>query len=142
MRTPGHYASDPAEATALFCGRFLQMLGWAPVLQTCRMGITEAERLPEAAAQLHEVFFGTTTDRLAAYLSDQYSLDAAEGATLAAQLLGMTVYPTFPRALFGIGELRDNVPDEASIETDVDMTAIRRATKSALLHRRDRNVAG
>ena len=97
MRTPDHYADDPAEATALFCGRFLQMLGWAPVLQTCRMGITEAERLPEAAAQLHEVFFGTTTARLAAYLSGQYGLDAAEGATLAAQLLGMTVYPTFPR---------------------------------------------
>jgi hypothetical protein len=44
----------------------------------------------------------------------------------------MTVYPTFARALFGIGELRDNVPDEASIETDIDMTAIRRATGSAL----------
>ncbi|TKA10323.1 TetR/AcrR family transcriptional regulator [Actinacidiphila oryziradicis] len=142
MRTPDHYAGDPAEATALFCGRFLQMLGWAPVLQTCRMGITEAERLPEAAAQLHEVFFGATTDRLAAYLSDQYGLDAAEGATLAARLLGMTVYPTFPRALFGIGELRDNVPDEASIEADVDMTVIRRATASALLRRRDGNAAG
>lgn len=142
MRTPDCYSGDPAEATALFCGRFLQMLGWAPVLLTCRMGITEAERLPEAAAQLHEVFFGTTTDRLAKYLSDQYGLDAAEAAALAAQLLGMTVYPAFPRALFGIGELRDNVPDEASIEGDVDMTAIRRATESVLSHRRDRNVAG
>jgi AcrR family transcriptional regulator len=132
MRTPDHYADDPAEATALFCGRFLQMLGWAPVLLTCRMGISEAERLPEAAAQLHEVFFGTTTDRLAAYLSGQYGLDTAEGATLAARLLGMTVYPTLPRALFGLGELRDDLPDEASIETDVDMTAIRRAAESAL----------
>lgn len=142
MRTPEHYASDPAEAAALFCGRFLQMLGWAPILQTCRMGITEAERLPQAAAQLHEAFFGTATDRLAAYLSGQYGLDAAEGGTLAAQLLGMTVYPALPRALFGLGELRGTLPDEASIETDVDMTAIRRATGSLLLRRRDTNVAG
>jgi AcrR family transcriptional regulator len=142
MRTPDHYAGDPAEAAALFCGRFLQMLGWAPILQTCRMGITEAERQPEAAAQLHEALFGTTTDRLAAYLSGQYGLDAAEGETLAAQLLGMTVYPMLPRALFGIGELRGALPDEASLETDVDMTAIRRATSSVLLRRRDTNVAG
>jgi AcrR family transcriptional regulator len=142
MRTPEHYASDPAEAAALFCGRFLQMLGWAPILQTCRMGITEAERLPQAAAQLHEALFGTTTDRLAAYLCGQYGLDAAEGGTLAAQLLGMTVYPALPRALFGLGELRGTLPGEASIETDVDMTAIRRATGSLLRHRRETNVTG
>ena len=142
MRTPEQYAGDPAEATALFCGRFLQMLGWAPVLRTCRMGIAEAERLPEAAAQFHEAFFGTTSDRLAAYLCEQYGLDAAEGATLAAQLLGMAIYPAFPRTLFGIGELRDAVPDEACIETDVDMAAVRRATESVLARRRKRNVAG
>ncbi len=142
LRTPDQYAGDPAEAAALFCGRFLQMLGWAPVVQICRLGITEAQRLPEAAAQLHEAFFGTTTDRLAAHLCDQFGLDAAEGATLAAQLLGMTVYPTFPRALFGLGEFRDTVPDEACIEADVDMRAIRRATESALVRWRSRNAAG
>jgi hypothetical protein len=54
----------------------------------------------------------------------------------------MTVYPALPRALFGLGELRGTLPDEASIETDVDMTAIRRATGSLLLRRRDTNVAG
>lgn len=132
LRTPDHYAADPAEATALFCGRFLQMFGWAPVLQTCRMGISEAERLPEAAAQLYEVFFGTATERLAAHLCGHYGLDAAAGGTLAAHLLGMTVFPTLPRALFGIGELRDGIPDDESIDTDIDMTAIRQATRSAL----------
>jgi AcrR family transcriptional regulator len=142
LRTPDRYADDPAEAAALFCGRFLQMLGWAPALRTCRMGITEAERLPEAAAQLYEVFFGTATDRLAAHLSEQYGLDAAEGATLAAHFLGMTVYPTLPQALFGIGELRDDVPSEKSIEADVDMTAIRRAVVSALPSRDRSNRAG
>jgi AcrR family transcriptional regulator len=126
--TPDRYADDPAEAAALFCGRFLQMLCWAPILQTCRMGITEAERLPEAAAQLYEALFGTATDRLAAYLSGQYGLDAAAGEALAARLLGMVVYPFRPRALFGVGELREDLPDAASIDADVDMTAIRRAT--------------
>lgn len=135
LRTPDHYTddpADPAEAVALFCGRFLQLLGWAVVLRTCRMGITEAERLPEAAARLYEVFFGTATERLATYLRGQFGLDAAAGEALAARLLGMTVYPALPRALFGIGELREDLPDEASIETDVDMTAIRRAAESAL----------
>jgi TetR/AcrR family transcriptional regulator of autoinduction and epiphytic fitness len=138
LLTPADYtdaSADPAEAAALFCGRFLQLLGWATILRTCRMGITEAERLPEAAARLYEVFFGTATERLAAYLRGQYALDAADAETLAAQLLGMTVYPTLPRTLFGIGELRDDLPDEAAIATDVDMTAIRRLTRLALPER-------
>jgi AcrR family transcriptional regulator len=142
MRTPDQYADEPVEAAALFCGRFLQMLGWAPILQTSRIGITEAERLPEAAAHLYEVFFGTTTEALATYLSDEYDLNATEAATLAAQMLGMTVYPAFPRALFGIGELRANVPDETCIETDVDMTPIRRATKAKLSYLRVKEAAG
>ncbi|HEY5319671.1 MAG TPA: TetR/AcrR family transcriptional regulator [Galbitalea sp.] len=132
MQTPGHYSTDPAEATALYCGRFLQMLAWAPILQTCRMGITEASRLPEAAAQLYEIFFGTATNRLASYLAAEYDLDAGEAESIASRLLGMTVYPTLPLALFGISKLRDDLPDEASIETDVDMKAIREATTSAL----------
>jgi AcrR family transcriptional regulator len=132
LLTPDRYSGDPAEAAALFCGRFLQMLGWAPILRTCRMGITEAERLPAAGAQLYEVFFGTATERLTGYLCGQYGLDAAAGETLAARLLGMTVYPALPQALFGIGDLRDDMPEAASIDTDVDMTAIRQATRLAL----------
>jgi hypothetical protein len=54
----------------------------------------------------------------------------------------MTVYPSFTRALLGIAELRDTAPDERSIQTDIDMTAIRRATESARLPPRDRNVGG
>lgn len=131
LHTPDHYAQEPTEATALFCGRFLQLLGWVSIVQTCRIGITEAERLPKAAAQLYEAFFGTATDRLAVYLSTQYGLDADEGATLAARLLGMTIYPALPQALFGIGERRDTLPDETAIEADVDMVAIRRAIESA-----------
>jgi TetR/AcrR family transcriptional regulator of autoinduction and epiphytic fitness len=129
MQTPDHYSADPVEATALFCGRFLQMLGWAPILRTCRMGITEAEHLPAAAAKLHEVFFGTTTERLAAYLGDRYGVDAPE---LAAQVLGTTIYPAFPRALFGLDKLRDDIPDEATIEADVDMATIRRSVEAVL----------
>jgi hypothetical protein len=66
------------------------------------------------------------------YLSGQYRLDAAAGEALAARLLGMAVYPALPRALFGVGELREDLPDAASIDADVDMTAIRRATLLAL----------
>lgn len=132
MQTPDHYSGDPAEATALYCGRFLQLLAWAPILQTCRMGIAEASRLPEAAAQLYEIFFGTATNRLASYLAAEYDLDANDSEPIASRLLGMTVYPALPLALFGISKLRDDMPDEASIETDVDMTAIRRAAASVL----------
>jgi AcrR family transcriptional regulator len=128
LLTPERYSDDPAEAAALFCGRFLQMLGYAPILQTCRLGIAEAERLPEAAARLYEVFFGTAAERLAAYLGRQYGLDAPAASALAGRLLGLTVYPALLRALFGLGKLRDDLPDETAIASDVDLTAIRQAT--------------
>ena len=99
------------------------------------MGSSEAERLPEAAARLYDVFFGTAAERLAAYLRGQYGLDAAESEALADRLLGMTVYPALPRALFGIGELRDDLPDEAAIATDVDLAAIRRIVRLTLPER-------
>src|SRR5882724_2632250 len=42
IRTPDDYGEDTAEAVVLFCGRFLQLLLWEPVLRTCRLNITEA----------------------------------------------------------------------------------------------------
>src|SRR4030088_1166146 len=68
IKTPDQYSSDPQEAIALFCGRFLQMLMWEPILRTCRMGIAEAGRLPEASARYYDTFFEETHQRLATFL--------------------------------------------------------------------------
>lgn len=125
MKTPEHYADDTTEAAVLFCGRFAQMLTWAPILRTCRLGITEAERLPEAASRLYEAFFGKAHERLCAFLKERFELEAATTTLLADQALTSAVQPWLTRALFGLEELRDEVPDEATITTDVELAPLR-----------------
>jgi len=132
IKTPDHYAEDTVEAVTLFCGRFLQMLLWEPVLRTCRMGIAEADRFPEASTLYYDTFFAATHERLAAFLVGRYQIEPQTSADLAHQLLGRTVYPQFARALFGVEELLTDLPDEASIATDLDLTPIRRAVASLL----------
>jgi len=125
IKTPEHYADDPLDAAVLFCGRFAQMLTWAPILRTCRLGIAEADRLPDAAARLYEAFFGAAHERLASFLGQRLQLDVETAALLASQSLSSATYPWFPRALFGLEELRDEVPDEDTITADIDLAPIR-----------------
>ncbi len=132
IKTPEHYADDPADAVVLFCGRFAQMLTWGPVLRTCRLGIAEAERLPVAASGLYEAFFGATRDRAAAFLADRFALDPAESARWAEEVLVSALYPWFPRALFGLEDLRAEVPDERTIAADVDLGPVRRTLTDLL----------
>jgi AcrR family transcriptional regulator len=132
LKTPGDYGGDTAEAVVLFCGRFLQLLLWVPTLRTCRLGIAEAERLPEASAQYYDAIFHTAHQRLAAFLSERYQLAPPASARIAHELLGRMVYPRLVRALFGVEEGLDERPDEASIATDLDLAPIRDAVAALL----------
>jgi AcrR family transcriptional regulator len=127
MKTPEHYADDPMDAAVLFCGRFAQMLTWAPILRTCRLGIAEAERLPDASSRLYDAFFGVAHERLSDFLEKQFALAPASATRLADQSLTSATHPWFLRALFGLEKLVENVPDEDTISTDVDLTPIRTA---------------
>jgi AcrR family transcriptional regulator len=132
LKTPDDYGEDTAEAVVLFCGRFLQLLLWGPALRTCRLGIAEADRLPEASAQYYDAIFNTTHERLAAFLSERRHLSPPTSTYIAHELLGRTVYPRFVRALFGVEELLNEWPDEASIAADLDLAPIRRAVAALL----------
>ena len=79
LKVPEDYSDDTAEAVVLFCGRFLQLLLWQPALRTCRLGIAEAERLPEASAQYFDAIFTVTHARLAAFLDQRYDLEPRSG---------------------------------------------------------------
>jgi AcrR family transcriptional regulator len=132
LKTPGDYAEDTAEAVVLFCGRFLQLLLWGPRLRACRLGIAEAGRLPEASAQFYDAIFDTTHERLAAFLTERCQLAPPASTDIAHELLGRTVYPRLVRALFGVEELLNERPDEASIAADLDLAPIRRAVAALL----------
>ncbi|MCW2890899.1 MAG: Transcriptional regulator, TetR family [Actinomycetia bacterium] len=132
LKTPADYGEDTAEAVVLFCGRFLQLLLWGPALRTCRLGIAEADRLPEASAQYYDAIFNSTHERLAAFLSERRRLSLSTSTRIAHELLGRTVYPRFVRALFGVEEVLNEWPDEASIAADLDLAPIREAVAALL----------
>lgn len=132
MQTPEHYADDPVEAVTLYCARFVQMLGWQSIVQTCRLAITTATQFPEAAARLHAVFFGTTTTRLATYLARTRTIDEAHAIALADDLIGSTVYPHLPQLLFGVHSPHADLPELERLADDVDLRAVRRAVSSCL----------
>jgi AcrR family transcriptional regulator len=127
LRTPGEYADDDAEAVVLYCGRFLQMLLWEPTVRMCRLGIAEAERLPEASARYYDAIFHSAHQRLADHLGLRYGLPAADCARIAHELIGRTLHPRFVRALFGTEELLTARPEKETIAADVDLAPIRAA---------------
>ena len=125
LSVPSHYADDPVEAVVRYCARFRQLLAYAPVLRTCRMGVAEAERLPDAAAGLYDTYVGTAARELTTHLVERVGMLADEAPDLAARLLGATALPFWARALFGLEELRDTMPAEAALADDVDLEALR-----------------
>ncbi|MFJ9153457.1 TetR/AcrR family transcriptional regulator [Streptomyces sp. NPDC102270] len=126
MRTPGEYPGPPVEAIVRYCGRFVQLLRWSSVARMLRLGIAEADRLPDLAAGLHDAVFGATTADLASYLVMASGVPAGEAEVAANELIGLAVHPTLPRLLFGIEPVVDELPDETRVETDVDLERIRR----------------
>lgn len=132
LRTPDAYAEDPAEAVTLFCGRFLQLMVWEPQVRTCRLSIAEAERLPGSSNAYFDAIFASTYERLSVYLAEQYSMDHADSAALAEDLLGRTVLPRLFRTLLNVEEPLKDPPEDTALAEHVDLTAIGRLVSTAL----------
>lgn len=124
MRTPAEYSAQPAEAVVRYCGRFVQLLRWSSVTRMLRLGIAEADRLPDLAASLYDVLFGTTVGSLAAHLVTTSGLAADEAEVVAEELIGLVIHPTLPRLLFGIEPSVDELPEETRLAADVDLDRI------------------
>jgi AcrR family transcriptional regulator len=125
LKTPDTYSQDATEAVTVYCARFLQLLLREPALRTCRMGIAEAERLPEASSQYHDAIFRTSQDRLTAFITEQFRIQEPASAELATDLLGRSLHPRFFQALFGVEKPLPVGSDEDSLHTDVDVDRIR-----------------
>jgi TetR/AcrR family transcriptional regulator, regulator of autoinduction and epiphytic fitness len=134
--SPERYAEDPTDAITRYCGRFQQLLRWSVVAQTCRLCISEASRLPEAATGLYDAFFGTAIDLLAAYLEERLTLSNDAAAGLAHRLIGATSFPELPRALFALDALDNDIPDESRLDDDVDIASIRETVRALISKQR------
>ncbi|CNG07559.1 TetR family transcriptional regulator [Mycobacterium tuberculosis] len=129
LKTPDAYAGDPAEAVALFCGRFLQLMTWDAQVRTCRLCIAEAERLPGSSSAYFDAIFTSTREILTAYLADHYDVDAEP---LAEDLLARTVLPRLFRTLLNVEDPRKGDPGEEVLPEAVDLPAIRRLVSETL----------
>jgi AcrR family transcriptional regulator len=132
LRTPAEYGEDSAEAIVAYCGRLVQLLLWVSALRTLRLGIAEAERLPEAAADYHEAIFEIPQQRLADYLVEQYRLGVEAGDDVARRLIACAVYPQLFRVLLGVEPPLTERPTEDTLADDVDLEFLR-STVAALV---------
>ena len=126
LKMPGDYSTRPAEALAIFCGRYLEMLLYEGSIQMCRVCIAEAARFPAGSLQYFDVVFTEVHKRLSGYLKGAFRLTPKASAEAAHRLLGQVLYPRFPRALFGIDKPGGWFDDDVLAE-DFDLKPIRRA---------------
>lgn len=126
LRMPGDYSNEPAQALAMFCGRYLETLLYQPSIQMCRVSMSETNRFPQGAVQHYDVMFTEVERRLGAYLQTTFGVSAQAGAEAAHRLIGQVIYPRYVRALFGIDELATSFDGDA-LASDFDLAPIRRA---------------
>jgi len=131
LRMPGDYSRKPAEALAMFCGRYLEILLYERSIQMCRVCMGESARFPEGAAKHFDVMFTEVHTRLSVYMKTTYELSARACAEAAQNLLGQVLYPRFPRALFGIDQLKKSFDDEI-LAADFDLKPIRTAVANVI----------
>lgn len=132
LKTPGDYADVPAEAIARYCGRFLQLMLWEPQVRTCRLSISEADRLPDSARAYFDAIYGSARDRLAAYVVEHCGREPEDAAALADGLLGRSVLPRLFRTLLSVEDPLREMPEPADLAGDVDLDAIRGMVADAL----------
>jgi AcrR family transcriptional regulator len=122
---PEDHDVEPTEAVVRYCGRLVQLLFWAPSLRTLRLGITESEHLPEAAAGIHDAIFEVPTTRLAAFVEARFGLAARDAREIADAMVGRALHPELTRALLGVRALVGERPQESALAGDVDLGALR-----------------
>jgi AcrR family transcriptional regulator len=132
LGTPADDGDDPADAVTRFCGRFLQLILWQPALRNFRLNVTEAERFPDVAAEYYDTIFATSQARLAEYLDAQFDLAPRTGRDVAAELLGVAVFPQLFAAVFGVTPALDSKPTGLEILPGIDLAPIRAAVDALL----------
>lgn len=131
LKTPDAYASDPREALALFCARFIETLLWEDAIRIARVCAGEAARFQNEAAAYAFVIFSEVERRIATYVESAFAVPSARAASIAQRLMGRILYPRFAMTLFGV---TDALPkfDEAALSPDFDLAPMRTAVSEAL----------
>ena len=126
LKLPGDYAEDTTEAVVKFCARLQELLGYIWTIKMCRLSMAVVERFPESSAQYSDVIFAVPSQRLSAYIRQEFGCSSKVSSSAAHALLNAVVYPHFQRALFGLEPMLQDIDDEL-ISPDFDFEPIRKA---------------
>jgi AcrR family transcriptional regulator len=127
LRSPDAYADEPAEAVALFCGRFVELVCWRDAVGYQRVALAAAAHSPAIARAVYDTVFAEACRALAAYLRARKLTRSPEQH--AELLLAATTGGPVIRHLYGVDEPCADVPGDKGIRTWVDMKRIREAVK-------------
>ena len=118
IATPGEYAGDPVDAIIRFCARLLGLIRWSNVALTLRIGIAEADRLPDVARGIHDALFASSERRLGDYLQERCGLAEAEAAAATTRIIALVAYPAVQRILFAVDPLRESLEEPTARDLD------------------------
>ncbi|QEH34987.1 HTH-type transcriptional repressor BepR [Aquisphaera giovannonii] len=125
LRGPADYADEPAEAVALFCARFLELVSWRDAVGFQRVALAAAGRSPSLTRAVHDTMFAEGCRALAAYLRGRKL--ARNPERLAELILWATIGGPFIRLLYGVEAPAEEFPDPQRLGTRVEMKRIREA---------------
>ena len=125
LQSPDVYATDPVEAIALFCGRFIELVCWRDAVGYQRVTLAAAPRSPAVAQAVYNTLHAEASRSLAAYLRTRGLTPSPEPH--AELLLAATTGGPVLRHLFGIDEPYPDLPDDTSVGARVDLPRIREA---------------
>ncbi len=127
LGSPDAYASEPVEAVAIFCGRFVELTCWRDAIGYQRIALAAAARSPAIARAVYETLFAGACQTLAAYLrTHKLTRNPERDAEL---LLAATTWGPVMRHLYGVDEPCPDVPNDRAIGGWVDMKRIRETVK-------------
>jgi AcrR family transcriptional regulator len=127
LRSPDVYATEPVEAVALFCARFVELVCWRDAVGYQRVALAAAARSPATARAVYDMLFGAACGALAGYLrARKLSRGPDPDAEL---LLAATTGGPVIRHLYGVDEPCPDPPSAEAVGTRVDMKRIREAVK-------------
>jgi AcrR family transcriptional regulator len=129
---PGAYAGDSREAVVRFLATIKQMILWEQVVRTCRMAISEAERLPDASRDYYELMFGSAERRLADFLAAEFAFTPERAGAVARSLFARTLYGALLAALFAAGPSLGEPPEDDAPPSTVDTASIEAAVDELL----------
>jgi AcrR family transcriptional regulator len=127
LRSPDVYAAEPAEAVALFCGRFLELVSWRDGVGFQRVALAAAARAPALARAVYDTLFAEACRSLAVYLhARKLTRKPEQHAEL---LLSATTGGAVIRHLYGVDGPCAEIPDDERVGPWVDLKRIREAVK-------------